>query len=103
MAGRTGPANDAGAYGKIVYLPCRPSNGFVPEPPRRHVDLIYLCSPNNPTGAAAARGQLEAWVKYALEHKDRKSTRLNSSHITISTLSLHDALPIYGGAHRTGE
>ncbi len=69
MAGHTGEANAAGAYGKIVYLPCRPSNGFIPEPPKKHVDVIYLCSPNNPTGAAATRPQLEAWVKYALEHK----------------------------------
>ena len=69
MAGHTGEANEAGAYGKIVYLPCRPSNGFIPEPPKKHVDVIYLCSPNNPTGAAATRAQLEAWVKYALENK----------------------------------
>src|SRR6266404_2989335 len=69
MAGHTGPANEAGAYAKIVYLPCRPGNGFIPEPPKKHVDVIYLCSPNNPTGAAATRPQLEAWVKYALEHK----------------------------------
>ena len=69
MAGHTGEANEAGAYGKIVYLPCRPSNGFIPEPPKKHVDVIYLCSPNNPTGAAASRAQLEAWVKYALENK----------------------------------
>lgn len=69
MAGHTGEANAAGAYGKIVYLPCRPSNGFIPEPPQRHVDVIYLCSPNNPTGAAASREQLAAWVAYALEHK----------------------------------
>src|SRR5881409_2695497 len=69
MAGHTGPANETGAYGKIVYLPCRPSNGFVPEPPKKHVDVIYLCSPNNPTGAVATRAQLEAWVKYAFEHK----------------------------------
>ncbi|MEY2408728.1 MAG: LL-diaminopimelate aminotransferase [Verrucomicrobiota bacterium] len=69
MAGHTGNANESGAYARIVYLPCRPSNGFIPEPPRRHVDVIYLCSPNNPTGAAATRAQLEAWVKYALEHK----------------------------------
>ncbi len=50
---------------------CRASrrNGFIPEPPKKHVDVIYLCSPNNPTGAAANRPQLEAWVKYALEHK----------------------------------
>ncbi|HZT22056.1 MAG TPA: LL-diaminopimelate aminotransferase [Verrucomicrobiae bacterium] len=69
MAGHTGPANDAGAYARLVYLPCRPGNGFVPEPPKRPVDVIYLCSPNNPTGAAATRGQLEAWVHYALKHQ----------------------------------
>ena len=69
MAGHTGEANEAGAYSKLVYLPCRPANGFIPEPPRRHVDVVYLCSPNNPTGAAATRQQLESWVAYALEHK----------------------------------
>jgi LL-diaminopimelate aminotransferase len=69
MAGHTGEANEAGAYGKLVYLPCKPSNGFVPDPPKKHVDVIYLCSPNNPTGAVATRAQLEAWVKYALENK----------------------------------
>jgi aspartate/methionine/tyrosine aminotransferase len=69
MAGHTGDANEAGAYAKLVYLPCKPSNGFIPEPPKKQVDVIYLCSPNNPTGAAATREQLEAWVKYALEHK----------------------------------
>jgi LL-diaminopimelate aminotransferase len=95
MTGHTGEANEAGAYDKIVYLPClspeeiaeerginlenlnpnqidklfREINGFIPEPPKKHVDVIYLCSPNNPTGAVATREQLEAWVKYALEHK----------------------------------
>jgi LL-diaminopimelate aminotransferase len=69
MAGHTGEANEAGAYAKLVYLPGKPSNGFIPEPPKKHVDVIYLCSPNNPTGAAANRPQLEAWVKYALENK----------------------------------
>ncbi len=69
MAGHTGEANEAGAYAKLVYLPCRPSNGFIPDPPKKHVDVIYLCSPNNPTGAVATRAQLEAWVKYALENK----------------------------------
>jgi LL-diaminopimelate aminotransferase len=75
MAGHTGEAKplqaatSAGTYSKLVYLPCKPSNGFIPEPPKKHVDVIYLCSPNNPTGTAANRPQLEAWVKYALEHK----------------------------------
>ena len=60
MAGHTGEADEAGAYAKLVYLPCTAENGFVPEPPKRQVDVIYLCSPNNPTGAVgharAARG-----------------------------------------------
>src|SRR5450432_2501796 len=65
MAGHTGEANEAGAFAKLVYLPCKASNGFIPEPPKQHVDVIYLCSPNNPTGAAATRAQIEAWVAYA--------------------------------------
>jgi len=69
MAGHTGAANEAGAYAKLVYLPCRPANGFIPEPPKRPVDVIYLCSPNNPTGAAATREQLTAWVNYALANR----------------------------------
>jgi LL-diaminopimelate aminotransferase len=69
MAGHTGQANDKGAYAKLVYLPCTPRNGFTPDPPRRHVDLVYLCSPNNPTGMAATRENLQAWVDYAREHR----------------------------------
>jgi len=69
MAGHTGEADEAGAYAGIVYLPCTPQNGFIPEPPRDEVDVIYLCSPNNPTGAVATRPELEAWVKYALTNR----------------------------------
>jgi LL-diaminopimelate aminotransferase len=69
MAGHTGPADDAGVYGGLVYLPGTPANGFIPEPPTEKVDVIYLCSPNNPTGATATRGQLQAWVDYALKHR----------------------------------
>jgi LL-diaminopimelate aminotransferase len=69
MAGHTGEANAKGAYGKLVYLPCTPRNGFAPDPPQKHVDLIYLCSPNNPTGVAATREKLEAWVAYARQHR----------------------------------
>jgi LL-diaminopimelate aminotransferase len=69
MAGHTGEANEAGAYGKLIYLPCLPENNFIPAPPQESVDVIYLCSPNNPTGAAATREQLEAWVKFALKNK----------------------------------
>ena len=69
MAGHTGEADATGAYAGITYLPCTAQNGFIPEPPKEHVDVIYLCSPNNPTGATASRAQLEAWVKYALANR----------------------------------
>jgi len=69
MAGHTGEADASGAFEGLVYLPCLPGNGFVPEPPGEKVDVIYLCSPNNPTGATASRAQLTAWVNYALKHR----------------------------------
>jgi LL-diaminopimelate aminotransferase len=65
MAGRTGEAGAQGRYQGILYLEGNPGNGFVPGPPARPVDLVYLCSPNNPTGAVATRAQLEAWVAWA--------------------------------------
>lgn len=68
MAGHTGPGNEAGAYEGIVYLPATPANGFFPAPPEEKVDVVYLCSPNNPTGATATRDQLAAWVDYARRH-----------------------------------
>ncbi len=68
MAGHTGEADAAGTYAGIHYLPCTEANGFIPEPPAEAVDVVYLCSPNNPTGAAANRAQLEAWVAYARRH-----------------------------------
>jgi LL-diaminopimelate aminotransferase len=64
MAGRTGPFRD-GRYGGLIYLDCTEDNGFVPDPPKSRVDLVYLCFPNNPTGAAITRNQLTAWVQYA--------------------------------------
>jgi LL-diaminopimelate aminotransferase len=69
MAGHTGPAKVDGSYEGIVYLPCTAENNFVPQPPNEHIDLVYLCFPNNPTGAVASRPQLEEWVKYAREHE----------------------------------
>lgn len=69
MAGHTGPADDNGIYSGLVYLPCTPENGFMPDVPDSKVDLIYLCSPNNPTGAVARRDRLEGWVRFALEHE----------------------------------
>jgi LL-diaminopimelate aminotransferase len=68
MAGHTGPARKDGSYEGIYYLPCTAENNFVPEPPKEHVDLVYLCFPNNPTGAVASRAQLARWVDYAREH-----------------------------------
>lgn len=69
MAGRTRPLLKTGRYGGITYLPCTEENGFNPEPPNSHADLIYLCSPNNPTGVAMNREQLSRWVQYAKEHE----------------------------------
>jgi LL-diaminopimelate aminotransferase len=69
MAGHTGSANQFGAYHGLVYLRCTTENGFVPEIPSEIVDLVYLCYPNNPTGAVARRHQLRAWVDYALKNE----------------------------------
>ncbi|MEM7410788.1 MAG: LL-diaminopimelate aminotransferase [Myxococcota bacterium] len=68
MAGRTGEADADGRYAGIHYLPATAENGFMPGPPAERVDLAYLCSPNNPTGAVASRANLEAWVAWAREH-----------------------------------
>ena len=68
MAGHTGNANDAGQYEGIVYLPCTAENNFVPAFPAEKADIIYLCYPNNPTGATATREQLANWVTYAKEN-----------------------------------
>lgn len=65
MAGRTGMPDDAGRYAGLVYLPCLESASFAPPLPDRHVDLIYLCSPNNPTGAVLSRDDLTRWIEYA--------------------------------------
>jgi len=68
MAGHTGPSMKDGSYEGILYLACTAENNFVPDPPREHVDLVYLCFPNNPTGAVASRVQLSRWVDYVREH-----------------------------------
>jgi len=68
MAGRTG-ANVNGRYEGITYLDCTQANGYVPALPGIATDLIYLCFPNNPTGAVATRAQLTAWVDYAKKNK----------------------------------
>ena len=65
MAGRTGEADASGQYGGLTYLPINAENGFTAQIPSEKVDLIYLCFPNNPTGAVATKEQLQAWVRYA--------------------------------------
>jgi len=68
MAGRTGGAAD-GRFGNLVYLESTAENGYVPSLPDSPVDLIYLCFPNNPTGATITREALKEWVDYARAHK----------------------------------
>lgn len=65
MAGNTGDANDKGEFEGLVYLPISAENDFIAEIPSHKVDLIYLCFPNNPTGATATKEYLQAWVDYA--------------------------------------
>jgi len=69
MAGRTGNALSDGRYEGIVYLPCTSENSFNPDLPKENVDIIYLCSPNNPTGATLDRTALTKWVDYARKHE----------------------------------
>jgi LL-diaminopimelate aminotransferase len=69
MAGRASRPDSKGRYKGIVYMPCTPDNNFVPELPKEKVDLIYLCYPNNPTGAVVTKQQLKKWVDYAKENK----------------------------------
>jgi LL-diaminopimelate aminotransferase len=68
MAGRTGAYND-GRYDGITYLESTRQNGFIPALPPQNVDLIYLCFPNNPTGATITKSQLQAWVDFAHENR----------------------------------
>ncbi|MBW1898764.1 MAG: LL-diaminopimelate aminotransferase [Deltaproteobacteria bacterium] len=68
MAGRTGSFEN-GRYKNVLYLDCTKENGFIPDLPENPVDLIYLCFPNNPTGAVATREVLKTWVDYATENR----------------------------------
>lgn len=66
MAGRTGTYDkETGTWSDVIYMPCTADNGFAPELPKKTPDLIYLCFPNNPTGAAITKVQLQEWVDYA--------------------------------------
>ncbi len=69
MAGRAGEyLSEIQQWSNIYYMPTTAENDFVPELPKSHVDMIYLCSPNNPTGTALTKDQLKVWVDYANEH-----------------------------------
>ena len=66
MAGRTGEYNTVREnFDGVIYMPCRKENGFLPELPSEVPDLIYLCFPNNPTGSAITKDELQKWVDYA--------------------------------------
>ncbi|HBP53850.1 MAG TPA: LL-diaminopimelate aminotransferase [Synechococcus sp. UBA8638] len=69
MAGHTGPADAQGRYGGLQYLPLTADNDFRAPLPATPADLIYLCFPNNPTGAVATRAELQRWVDYARSHE----------------------------------
>lgn len=69
MSGRAGVPGSDGRWSNLVYLPCTKENGFFPELPGKVPDIIYICSPNNPTGAAATKEQLKVWVDFANAHQ----------------------------------
>lgn len=68
MAGHTGAAQEDGTYEGLVYLPISAENNFTARIPNEKIDLIYLCFPNNPTGAVASKDHLQDWVNYAREN-----------------------------------
>ena len=68
MIGRAGTVND-GKWDNVIYMPCTAENGFIPQIPEdQHVDVIYLCYPNNPTGTVISKQELRKWVNYALRN-----------------------------------
>ena len=70
MAGRTGTYNaETGNWSNVIYMPCTEENGFAPSLPKETPDIIYLCFPNNPTGATMTKTELQKWVDYANEKK----------------------------------
>ncbi len=69
MTGRTGDALENGTYHGLTYLPINEENNFLPELPKNKVDILYLCFPNNPTGATINKGDLRKWVDYAIQNK----------------------------------
>lgn len=68
MSGRAGVYSD-GKWSNITFLPVHAGNCFIPALPEQHIDIIYLCYPNNPTGTVLTKNQLAEWVKYAIANK----------------------------------
>jgi len=69
MTGRTGDALENGTYQGLTYLAINEGNNFLPKLPEKKVDILYLCFPNNPTGATITKKELKKWVDYALQNK----------------------------------
>ena len=69
MSGRAGEYEEGKGWSKIVYMPCLKENNFLPELPKEHADLIYLCFPNNPSGVGISRDALKKWVEYARKNQ----------------------------------
>ena len=67
-SGRAGTLESESEWSNVVYLPCKIENNFVPDIPKRRIDIIYLCYPNNPTGAVLTKAELKKWVSYAIEN-----------------------------------
>lgn len=68
MSGRAGDLMADGQWSNITYIPCTAENGFLPEIPKKRIDIVYLCFPNNPTGTTLTKEQLKKWVDYALKN-----------------------------------
>ncbi len=67
MSGRSGILDpNTGKWSNITYMPCTSENNFIPEIPKKRIDIVYLCYPNNPTGTTLTKAELKKWVDYAL-------------------------------------
>lgn len=67
-SGRAGYIDEWGKWSNVVYIPCRMENNFIPPIPEQRIDIIYLCFPNNPTGAVLTKNELKNWVNYAIKN-----------------------------------
>ncbi len=67
-SGRAGTLENESEWSNVVYLPCKIENDFIPDIPERRIDIIYLCYPNNPTGAVLTKSELKEWVNYAIDN-----------------------------------